>query len=383
MFFKLIFFILIISLLIDLAIKIVPKSKLNIYPIKYILKKRNNFDEIECFFEIRNLSKKKEIMIPNLSFNLDLISERNFEDFQIKKEIIIDDGIIKKKYNNYWQTIIIKARSNIKIYLKIKLKNYFDRNKFIWLKVNWENYGDFGLISKQNCFLLNDYTDRKSSRELNIISLSNEYDAVAIKTNILGSFDNPLNTIKTYCQDIIKQDDILIIGETPLAIMQGRYVDSSNINCNIFSKILCYFFHPTSSLATACGMQLLINKIGFTRIFIALLIGFSFKIIGIKGMFYRLTGVESSLIDDISGTTIPYDKSIVLGPKNSKSICNEISKVLNIEAAVVDVNDLGGVKILASSSKNINKRLMTLLKKNPAGNDDQKTPIVLIRKKDI
>tara|TARA_Y100001978_G_scaffold113447_1_gene101194 strand:- start:5524 stop:6675 length:1152 start_codon:yes stop_codon:yes gene_type:complete len=383
MFFKLIFFILIISLLIDLAIKIVPKSKLNIYPIKYILKKRNNFDEIECYFEIRNLSKKKEIMIPNLSFNLDLISERNFEDFQIKKEIIIDDGIIKKKYNNYWQTIIIKARSNIKIYLKIKLKNYFDRNKFIWLKVNWENYGDFGLISKQNCFLLNDYTDRKSSRELNIISLSNEYDAVAIKTNILGSFDNPLNTIKTYCQDIIKQDDILIIGETPLAIMQGRYVDSSNINCNIFSKILCYFFHPTSSLATACGMQLLINKIGFTRIFIALLIGFSFKIIGIKGMFYRLTGVESSLIDDISGTTIPYDKSIVLGPKNSKSICNEISKVLNIEAAVVDVNDLGGVKILASSSKNINKRLMTLLKKNPAGNDDQKTPIVLIRKKDI
>ncbi len=383
MFFKLIFFILITSLLIDLAIKIVPKSKLNIYPIKYILKKRNNFDEIECYFEIRNLSKKKEIMIPNLSFNLDLISERNFEDFQIKKEIIIDDGIIKKKYNNYWQTIIIKARSNIKIYLKIKLKNYFDRNKFIWLKVNWENYGDFGLISKQNCFLLNDYTDRKSSRELNIISLSNEYDAVAIKTNILGSFDNPLNTIKTYCQDIIKQDDILIIGETPLAIMQGRYVDSSNINCNIFSKILCYFFHPTSSLATACGMQLLINKIGFTRIFIALLIGFSFKIIGIKGMFYRLTGAESSLIDDISGTTIPYDKSIVLGPKNSKSICNEISKVLNIEAAVVDVNDLGGVKILASSSKNINKRLMTLLKKNPAGNDDQKTPIVLIRKKDI
>ena len=383
MFFKLIFFILIISLLIDLAIKIVPKSKLNIYPIKYILKKRNNFDEIECYFEIRNLSKKKEIMIPNLSFNLDLISERNFEDFQIKKEIIIDDGIIKKKYNNYWQTIIIKARSNIKIYLKIKLKNYFDRNKFIWLKVNWENYGDFGLISKQNCFLLNDYTDRKSSRELNIISLSNEYDAVAIKTNILGSFDNPLNTIKTYCQDIIKQDDILIIGETPLAIMQGRYVDSSNINCNIFSKILCYFFHPTSSLATACGMQLLINKIGFTRIFIALLIGFSFKIIGIKGMFYRLTGAETSLIDDISGTTIPYDKSIVLGPKNSKSICNEISKVLNIEAAVVDVNDLGGVKILASSSKNINKRLMTLLKKNPAGNDDQKTPIVLIRKKDI
>ena len=45
----------------------------------------------------------------------------------------------------------------------------------------------------------------------------------------------------------------------------------------------------------------------------------------------------------------------------------------------VDVNDLGGVKILASSNNSVNKILKEILKVNPAGNSDEKTPIVLIR----
>ena len=38
----------------------------------------------------------------------------------------------------------------------------------------------------------------------------------------------------------------------------------------------------------------------------------------IKGIFYRLAGKQARLIDDITGTTPPYDKSIVLGPKDSQ-----------------------------------------------------------------
>ena len=98
-------------------------------------------------------------------------------------------------------------------------------------------------------------------------------------------------------------------------------------------------------------MQLLINRIGVTRITFALFVGILFKLVGIKGMFYRLTGSESSLIDDISGTVTPYDKSIVMGPLNADLFCKEVSNYLNIDVAVVDVNDLGGVKVLASSNK--------------------------------
>jgi len=184
-----------------------------------------------------------------------------------------------------------------------------------------------------------------------------------------------------YCKGIVEKNDILTIGESPLAIMQNRYISPQNLEYSLFSKALCYFFHPTSSLASACGMQLLINRIGVTRITFALFVGFIFKLLGIKGMFYRLTGSESSLIDDISGTVTPYDKSIVMGPLNADLFCKEVSNYLNIDVAVVDVNDLGGVKVLASSNKKVNKILKRNLISNPAGNGDEKTPIVLIREK--
>ena len=247
------------------------------------------------------------------------------------------------------------------------------------LKVFWENYGHFGISKKQDCLLVN--LNRHNYNNTNVVQipLKQGYNAIAIKTDLLGSFDDPIDTVMKYCKGLTKKNDILTIGETPLAIMQGRYIAPQNLEYNIFSKILCYFFHPTSSLATACGMQLLIEKIGVTRITFSLILGFVFKCIGIKGIFYRLTGFESSLIDDISGTVVPYDKSIVMGPIKTKLFCDRLSKHLEIEVAVVDVNDLGGVKILASSNNSVDNVLKEVLKVNPAGNSDEKTPIVLIR----
>ena len=246
----------------------------------------------------------------------------------------------------------------------------------------WENYGHFGITNKLDCFLVNLDINKKKKKEVIKVPINNDYDAFAIRTDLLGSFDNPIDTLIAYCQGIVKKNDILTIGESPLAIMQSRYISPQNLEYSFFSKLLCYFFHPTSSLATACGMQLLINKIGVTRITLSLFVGFLFKLIGIKGIFYRLTGSESSLIDDISGTVTPYDKSIVIGPKDAELFCKQLSKHLNLDVAVVDVNDIGGVKILASSNKSVNKILKRTLKFNPAGNADEKTPIVLIRQKE-
>ena len=68
-----------------------------------------------------------------------------------------------------------------------------------------------------------------------------------------------------------------------------------------------------------------------------------------------------------------------MGPINTKLFCDKLSKQLKVDVAVVDVNDLGGVKILASSNISVNNILKEILKVNPAGNSDEKTPIVLIR----
>ena len=379
---NIIFIFLFIIIFLDLCIYCFPKTNLVLIPIGYKSREENNIIEVFIDLKIINKSNSKETMVSNLNLDVNFFRGKNnqyLKDLDYEESIYIYSGSTKKNINNYWPTTIIKANSELLIQVILKFKNSDLKNKikYIWLKIFWENYGHFGITKKQDGLLVN--LNRHNKKELIEIPLKLGYKAIAVKTDLLGSFDNPIETVMDYCKNVTREKDILTIGETPLAIMQGRYVAPQNLEYNIFSKILCYFFHPTSSLATACGMQLLIDKIGVTRITFSLILGFLFKCIGIKGVFYRLTGFESSLIDDISGTVVPYDKSIVMGPINTKLFCDKLSKQLEVEVAVVDVNDLGGVKILASSNNSINNILKEILKVNPAGNSDEKTPIVLIR----
>ena len=299
---------------------------------------------------------------------------KNIKNFNYQEDIYIYENNKIKNLNNYWPTTIIKSNSElfVRIIYKFSNNNFRKKIKYLWLKIYWENYGHFGISNNKDCFLINLDGQKQRTKEVFEIPINNKYKAFAIKTDLLGCFDNPVNTVIEYSKGVVRENDILTIGESPLAIMQNRYISPQNLEYSLFSKALCYFFHPTSSLATACGMQLLINRIGVTRITFALFVGYLFKLVGIKGMFYRLTGSESSLIDDISGTVTPYDKSIVMGPLNADLFCKEVSNYLNIDVAVVDVNDLGGVKVLASSNKKVNKILKRSLISNPAGNGDEK-----------
>ena len=379
---KIIFLFLFLKIFLDFYFNKSLKSKLVLIPQDYKYRNKDKNSEVIINLKIINKSKNKETMVSNLNLDLDFFQSKNnhyLKKLDYEESIYIYSGSIKKNIHNYWPTTIIKANSELLIQVILKFKNSDLKNKikYIWLKIFWENYGHFGITKKQDGLLVN--LNHHNKKELIEIPLKLGYKAIAVKTDLLGSFDNPIETVMKYCKNVTKEKDILTIGETPLAIMQGRYVAPQNLEYNIFSKILCYFFHPTSSLATACGMQLLIDKIGVMRITFSLILGFLFKCIGIKGIFYRLTGFESSLIDDISGTVVPYDKSIVMGPINTKLFCDKLSKQLKVDVAVVDVNDLGGVKILASSNSSVNNILKEILKVNPAGNSDEKTPIVLIR----
>ena len=381
---KIIFLFLFLKIFLDFYFNKSLKSNLVLVPLDYKYRNKDKNSEVIINLKIINKSKHKETMVSNLNLDLDFFQSKNnqyLKDLDYEESIYIYTESTKKNINNYWPTTIIKANSEVFIQVVLKFKNSDLKNKikYIWLKVFWDNYGHFGMTKKQDGLLVNLNRNNLNKKELIQIPLKQDYKAIAVKTDLLGTFDNPIETVMHYCKDVTKKNDILTIGETPLAIMQGRYIAPQNLEYNIFSKILCYFFHPTSSLATACGMQLLIDKIGVTRITFSLILGFLFKCIGIKGVFYRLTGFESSLIDDISGTVVPYDKSIVMGPINTKLFCDKLSKQLEVEVAVVDVNDLGGVKILASSNNSINNILKEILKVNPAGNSDEKTPIVLIR----
>jgi len=331
--------------------------------------------------EIKNLHIKTEVMIPFFNVNPQLIGISKEEIIKINTKIKpLHQDAEEEQKNDYWSAYILKGKKStyVEIEVEYEIKNSaIDKIKCLWLDIEWGNYGPFGSVKRFNGFVLPNLSDVPKENHSN----TNQIDP--IKTHILGTLDDPINILKSYIPKNCLPTDIITIGESPLAIMQGKYIDYRAVNASQLSRIICKGFHPTSSLATACGMQTLINISGPTRVIISWLIGGILKCIGFRGMFYRLAGEQARLIDDITGTTPPYDKSIVLGPKDTQIFCMKASKELNINVAVVDVNDLGRVKILSTNSVNNIEIIKRALTSNPAGNANQLTPLVLIRSNEL
>jgi len=327
--------------------------------------------------EIKNLHKRMEVMIPSFNVNPQLIgiSKNEITNIYTKIKPLHPDAEEEHK-NDYWSAYILKGRKStfVEIEIEYEIKNTaIDNIKCLWLDIEWVNYGPFGSFKRFDGFVLPNFLN------ISKVNSSNTNLVDPIKTHILGSLDNPIGILKSYLPLDYLPTDILTIGESPLAVMQGRYIDYRNVKTNLLSRLICKGFHPTSSLATAVGMQTLINISGPTRVIISWLIGGIFKFFGVKGMFYRLAGEQARLIDDITGTTPPYDKSIVLGPKDPQTFCIKAAKNLNVNVAVVDANDLGRVKILSTNNINNAEIIKRALTSNPAGNANQQTPLVLIK----
>ena len=333
MLFNSFFLIIIIFFLIEINHYLNQESPLVLKPKEFKKSILDNNHKYIILVEIKNLKKRMEVMIQSFNVIPKLIGISTNEIININTKIKPHHPDAEEQKNDYWCAYILKAKKStfVEIEIEYNVKDTaLDKIKCIWLDIEWENYGPFGSIKRFDGFALSNFL------EISEIKSSNTNSIDPIKTHILGSLDDPIGILKSYMPQNCLPTDILTIGESPLAIMQGRYIDYRNVNANLISRLICKGFHPTSSLATASGMQTLINISGPTRVIISWLIGGIFKFIGVRGMFYRLAGEQARLIDDITGTTPPYDKSIVLGPIDTHIFCIKAAKTLNINVAVVD-----------------------------------------------
>ena len=173
--------------------------------------------------------------------------------------------------------------------------------------------------------------------------------------------------------------DIIAVCESPLAITQGRIVDIDDVHPTPLARIACRFFDFDSSLSTPYAAQVAIDLIGPLRFLAALCVGAPTRLFGRRGDFYRVAGRQVAWIDDIPGTMPPFTQHIILGPEDPAGVSRKIAREFGCGAAVVDANDLGRVEILGASAFVDHQLLIEAMKPNPQGNDDQQTPLVLVR----
>ena len=365
----------------ELRHRLRPASPLRLTPSDWSVERDGDTLRVTGWLEISNPHRRMEVFVPELRVDPVILGQADPTGLQVTTRIEARHPDEESRPDGYWAAYIVKGRCSTRARVSITVSgpDAWSIVDSLWVDVHWVNYGPFGRLSRRQGVLVPlRRPDPLSSEQADFVA-GDRCQVLPLRTHLLGPLDEPVAVLRRYAADLAQPGDVITLGETPLAVMQGRYRHPSEVEPGLVARLACRVFHPTSSLATACGMQTLIDLVGPTRVISAWIGGLLLKLVGIPGGFYRLAGDQARLIDDITGTTPPYDQTIVLGPDRSEAFCRDAAAALGVAVAIVDVNDLGRVKVLASSDGCDEELLVRALKPNPAGNANQRTPVVLVR----
>jgi hypothetical protein len=213
----------------------------------------------------------------------------------------------------------------------------------------------------------------------------NQYRLVPVKTKVITKDDDLDEVVRAFVQPSLRNGDIIAISESLVAIAQGRAFAMRDIRPGFFAKLL-YPWVTNVTYGTGLGcpgsMQKAIEDVGLWRILSATFCGLMGRLTGLRGAFYQVAGERVKSIDVRWNHPIPLDGAsdyVILSPLNGKEVCASLRAQTGCAAAIVDVNDVSS-RVLAHDGLPISEEdLAQALRGNPAGQDGQQTPFILLR----
>lgn len=211
-----------------------------------------------------------------------------------------------------------------------------------------------------------------------------KFACYAIKTEVITKNDDILKVIEKYVCPVLLAGDIVFISEKMVACTEGRAYPIEKIKTGFFARMLSRFVKRSPygiGLAMPETMQCAIDEVGLPRILFASFVGMVGKLFRRRGWFYRVAGTRAASIDGPCSYTLPpYNKYVVLSPKDADGTSSRISSMLgNATVLIIDANDLG-CKVLSASDNKIDFSVYErLLRQNPLGQSTQSTPIGILR----
>ena len=211
------------------------------------------------------------------------------------------------------------------------------------------------------------------------------YQRLPIKTHLITKDDDIVEVAYQYGAPVMTDaDDVLFISEKCVACSQGRAIPLADIHPRKLATWLSGHVTKTPhgiGLGMPETMEMALQEGGAPRIlFAAAVSGSGKKIFKKKGWCYTVAGYKARSIDGPCHNTIPPNNHyVVLGPENPDKVAQECADKLGYRVIVVDINDLER-QILGTSDPSMDRELYAkILKDNPLGQDNQQTPMGVIR----
>jgi len=206
-----------------------------------------------------------------------------------------------------------------------------------------------------------------------------------VKTHFVRPGEDIDKIIERYIIGNIKDKDIVSFSQKIVSLVQNKVIYKKDLKVGFWAKFLSKFVKKTPygfSVGNPLKMQVAISKAGLPRIFLAGFLSILGKMIGKRGVFYKVVGNQVNELDGFYGEAFKeYAEMGILGPENCDQWCDRLKDKYRFANIIADVNDLGG-NILGRSNdlKGQDKLMLAILKDNPAGQGEQQTPIIILRK---
>ena len=212
-----------------------------------------------------------------------------------------------------------------------------------------------------------------------------QYQREMIKTHLVTSNDDIVKVVNSHVGGQVESEDIVFVSERIVAISQGRSFPISTIKPSKMATFLSKHVQKTPAgigLGSPWTMELALREVNVFRILFAAAVAAVTRPFGVRGLFYKIAGNNVNAIDGPTDNTIaPYNTHAKLGPKNPEKVAKELARTLNCRVAIVDSNDIG-MNVLGRSDKNLTDEFCTeVFQGNPFGQNDEQTPIAVIKKK--
>lgn len=213
-----------------------------------------------------------------------------------------------------------------------------------------------------------------------------KFQRYAVATHFVERGEDYIKVLKQYIQPLYKEGDIISMSEKVISMCQNNTVEMKDVKLGFWAKFLSKFATRTSAgigMNEPYKLQLAIDMKGLPLVLWASFCSAVGKLFHKRGIFYEIVGQDVAGIDGFYSHSAfeTYHTLAVLNPKEPDKVCEKIKKELGYSCILADANDLN-IELLACSpdlSEKGDEYLKKLIGDNPAGQDDELTPFIIIR----
>jgi hypothetical protein len=210
------------------------------------------------------------------------------------------------------------------------------------------------------------------------------FERVPIRTPILMPGDDMAAVIREHAGPFLRPGDTVVMSESAVAIMQGRARDWRTIHPGRLARWLSRRVVQTTwgtGLRSPYAMQYAIELTGTPRILLAGVAHVAGRLLGKKGWFYLVAGLDARMMDAEHTMGIAeFHEMCIPAPHDPPGTARRLKAATGYDIAICDINDIAPAWCVASTlSKDRVRLLERSFDDNPLGQSDEQTPIGIWR----